>query len=51
MVDSENSQENYKTIKISIGAIIKKPEMLKFGSDHLKTKFICKNALKKLPFL
>ena len=42
---------NYKSSKISIGAIIKNPEMLKFVSDHLKTKKDVKHALKKLPFV
>ena len=51
MVYIENSHENYSTLKISIGPIIKKPEMLKFGSDHLKTKFICKNAVNKVPLV
>ena len=32
-------------------AIIKNPEMLKFVPDHLQTKKICKNAVKKLPFV
>ena len=30
---------------------MKNPEMLKFVPDHLKTKKICKNAVKKLAFL
>ena len=38
-----------KTLKISIRAIIKDPEMLEFVPDHL-TK-MCKHAVKKLPFL
>ena len=49
MVVSENSNDNCKTLKISIGTIIKNPEMLKFVPDHLKTKKMCKNAIKKLP--
>ena len=53
MVDSEYSRGNYKSLKISIGAIaiIKNPEMLRFVPDHLKTKRTCKNAVKKLPFV
>ena len=51
MVVSENSNDNCKTLKISIGTIIKNPEMLKFVPDHLKTKKMCKNAIKKLPFV
>ena len=38
MVDSESSMEIYKFEKISIGAVIKNPEILKFVPDHLKTK-------------
>ena len=44
MVDS-------KTLKVSIGAIIIGPEMLRFVPDHLKTKKMCKHAVKKLPFI
>ena len=45
MVDSKHSSDNYKTSKVSIGAIIKDPEMLRFVPDHFKTKKICKNAV------
>ena len=38
MVDSEYSRGIYKSIKINIGAVMRNPEMLKFVSDHLKTK-------------
>ena len=38
MVDSEYSTSIYKSLKISIGAVIKNPEMLKFVSVHRKTK-------------
>ena len=44
MVDS-------KTLKIRIGTIIKNLGMLTFVPDHLKAKKMCKNALKKLPFV
>ena len=47
MVDSETSPKNYKTVKISIGTIIKNPEMLKLVSDHLKTKKMRRNAIRK----
>ena len=30
---------------------MKNPEILKFVPDHLKTKKICKHAVKKLPCL
>ena len=46
MVDSECSADDYKSSKISIGAIIKNPEMLKFVPDCLKTKRICNHAVK-----
>ena len=44
MVDSEYSPDNYKSLKISIGAITL--EVLRFVSDHLKAKKMCKNAVK-----
>ena len=47
VVDSENSPDNYKDFKISIEAILKNPEMLKLIPDHLKTKKMCKNTVKK----
>ena len=40
-----------KTLKINSGATIKDPEMLRHVSDHLKTKTICKYAVKKLPLV
>ena len=51
MLCSEPSINIYKSVKINIGTVIKNPEMLKFVSDHLKTKKMCKHAVKKLPFL
>ena len=51
MVDSEYSMNIYKSVTISIGAVVKNPEMLKFVLDHLKAKKMCKHAVKKLPFL
>ena len=36
-------------LNISIGTVIKNPEMLNFVPDHLKTKKMCKHAVKKLP--
>ena len=50
MVDSEYSPDNYKSSKINIGAIIKNPQMLRFVSDHLKTKKMCKHAVNILSF-
>ena len=41
----------YKSLNISIVTIIKNPEMLKFVPDHLKTKSMCKHAVKKLPYV
>ena len=38
MVHSEYSMGIYQLLKISIGTVIKNPEMLKFIPDHLKTK-------------
>ena len=50
-VDSEYSIDDYKSTKISTGAIMKNPEMLKFDPDHLKTKKMCKHAVEKLSFV
>ena len=38
--------DSYKSLNVSIGTIMKNPEMLKFVSDHLKTKKMCKHAVK-----
>ena len=51
MVDSKYSTDDYRLSEISIGAIAKNAEMLKFIPDHLKTKKVCKHAIKNLPFL
>ena len=51
MVDSANSPDNYSTLKISITAIITSSEVLEIVSDHLKTKKMCKNAVKKSKFV
>ena len=48
MVDSMDFS---KSINISIGTVMKNPEMVKFVSDHLKTKKLCKHVVKKLPYL
>ena len=41
----------YKSLNISIGTVMKNPEMSKFVPNHLKTKKLCKHAVKKLPCL
>ena len=51
MVDSERSPKNYKILEISVEAIIKVEEMLRFVPDHIKTKNMCKNTVKKLPLI
>ena len=40
-----------KSSAISIGAIMENPEILKFIPDHLKTKKMCKHAVKKIRFV
>ena len=50
MLDSEYSTDRQKSPKISIGAIMKNPEILKFVPDYLETKLVCKHAVKELPF-
>ena len=46
-----DSIDIYKSLHIIIGVEIKNPEMLKFVPDHLKTKKMCKHAVKKFPDL
>ena len=41
----------YKSLNISIEAVMKNSEMLKFAPDHLNTKNMCKHAVKKKPYL
>ena len=38
-------------LKLSIGTIIKNPEIIRFVPDHLKTKKIIKHTVTKLPFV
>ena len=47
MFDSECSMDIYKSVKISIGTVMKYQEMLKFVPDNLKTKNMFKHAVKK----
>ena len=47
MVDSEYNMDIYKSAKISVGAVMRNPEILKFVPDQLKTKKMCKHAVKK----
>ena len=46
MVNSDYNPDNYKSLKISIGSIIKNPKMLRYILDHLKRKKIVKKQLK-----
>ena len=41
----------YKSLNISIVTVMKNSEMVKFVPDHLKTKKLCKHAVKKLPYV
>ena len=36
----------YKSLDISIGTVMKNPEIIKFVPDHLITKNLCKHAVK-----
>ena len=51
MNDSECSMDVFKSVKISIGTVMKNPEMLKYVPNHIKTKRLCENAVKKLPLV
>ena len=44
MVDSEYNKDIYKSVKVSIGTVMRNLEMLKFVPDHLKSKKMCKHA-------
>ena len=50
MVDSDYSKDNSNNLKISTGAVIKNPEMLKFVPDHLRLKRCVKIQLKTYIF-
>ena len=50
MVDSDYSTNIYKSVIISIGTVMRNPEMLKVVSGHLKTKKMCKHAVKELSY-
>ena len=51
MVDSKYSTHIYKSLNISTRTVMKNPEMLKFVTDHLKTKRMCNHAIKNLPYI
>ena len=51
MVDSEYSTGDCKSSKVRIGAMTKNLEMLRLVPDHLKSKKMCKYAVKKLSFV
>ena len=50
MVDSDYSTNICKSVNISIGTVMRNPEMLKAVPDHLKTKKMCKHAVKNYLF-
>ena len=49
MVDSEYSMDIYKTAKISIGTVMRVPEMLAFVRGHFKIKKMCNKAVDNDP--
>ena len=51
IVDCEYGMDICKSVKIRIGEGMKNPEILKLIPHHLKTKKMCKHAVKKSPFL
>lgn len=51
MNGSKNNPDNYKTLKISIKAIIKYLEMLRFVTDYCKIKTMDINAVKMFQFV
>ena len=50
MVDNEYSIDTNKSVKINIGTVIRNREIIKLVPDHIKTKNMCKHAVKKLPY-
>ena len=48
MVDNEYSTDNFNSSKICIGAIIENLKILQIVPDHVKTRKMCKHALKTL---
>ena len=38
MIASEDSMYIYQSVRVSIGTVMKNPELLKFVPNHLKTK-------------
>ena len=50
MVDSEYSTGGSNSSRISIGVVMKNPEMIKFVPYDLKTKKMCNYAAKKTTF-
>ena len=51
MVNSEYNTNIYKSVKASIGRVMKNTEMIKLIFDHFITKNMCKHAVKELPFV
>ena len=49
MVDSEYIMDIYKTAKISIGTVMRVPEMLAFVRGHFKIKKMCNKAVDNDP--
>ena len=46
-----DSMDIHKSLNNSIGTVMKNPELLKFIPDHLKSKKMCRHAVKKLHYL
>ena len=51
MVNDKYGADKCKSVTLNIRTIMKNLEMLKFIPDHLKTKKMCKHAVKKLHFV
>ena len=51
MVDIVYCMDIYKSVKISIGTVIKNRKLLKFFLDHLKTRKMYKHTVEKLHYL
>ena len=51
MVDIEYSMDIYMSLNNNIGEVMKNTEKLKFASDHLKLRKICKHPIKEWSYL
>ena len=47
----KGNMDLYKSVKISIGVVMKNLETLRFAPDYLEVKKMCKHAVRNLTYL